>query len=414
MPSTHNHPYQPIRLKDVLVRHGISQTAFGDCIRQPSGRPLSRAAVNILINHGLWPVATPRDAIETAAAALLRERGVSEQDIATAWEPADQDRRNGQPVHFRIGGHRYGPRAPSNATPEDHEEPETHEMLTAEARRHFSLFRDPFQDDVQGADDVYLSADQRYIREAMFTTAKHGGFVAVVGESGAGKTILRKDLIERINREGQAIVLIQPQIIDKTRLTAGMIFHAIIDDLAPGTPVRSSPEAKARQAQKMLTESSRAGNAHVLVIEEAHDLSTPTLKALKRFWELEDGFKRLLSIILIGQPELKLRLDENHNWEAREVIRRCEVAELMPLDRNLEEYLALKFRRVGAELGKVFTGDAFDAMRAKKGPQMRPGGVVARPSQLYPLVVNNLVIRAMNAAAALGAPVVDGDVIRSL
>ena len=74
--------------------------------------------------------------------------------------------------------------------------------------------------------------------------------------------------------------------------------------------MRSSQEAKARQAQKMLAESSRAGNSHVLVIEEAHDLSIQTLKVLKRFWELEDGFKRLLAIILIGQPELKLRLDQ--------------------------------------------------------------------------------------------------------
>ncbi len=413
MPSARNTPYAPIRLKTVMVTHGISQTDFGDQVLQPSGRPVSRVAINRLINHNEWPVTTPRASIEEAAEQLLRERGVPEAVIDTIWEPEDHDRRHPRPIHYLPSGAQHPKTGPRRTTTAD-EEPEIHEMLSTDARRHFNLFRDPFQDDVQGADDVYLSADQRYIREAMFTTAKHGGFVAVVGESGAGKTILRKDLIERINREGQAIVLIQPQVIDKTRMTSSMIFHAIIDDLAPGTPVRSSQEAKARQAQKMLTESSRAGNAHVLIIEEAHDLSVPTLKVLKRFWELEDGFKRLMSIILIGQPELKLRLDERHNYEAREVIRRCEVAELMPLDRNLEAYLAVKLGRVGAEVAKVFTQDAFDAMRAVKGPQMRPGGVVAKPSQLYPLVVNNLVTRAMNAAAALGAPIVDADVIRSL
>ena len=45
------------------------------------------------------------------------------------------------------------------------------------------------------------------------------------------------------------------------------------------------------------------------------------LKFLKRFWELEDGFKKLLSILLIGQPELKNKLDERQHYEAREVIR---------------------------------------------------------------------------------------------
>lgn len=404
MPNLRDVPHRPIRLKTALRVHGIAQEELAARIRQPSGKPLGRVAMNILLNRGVWPVTTPEAEIRTTTESMLRELGVDEEEIAGIWEPEEHDRMHGQPQHYRA--------AP--ITDDEDEQPENREMLTQEARRHFGLFRDPFQDDVQGADDVYLSADQRYIREAMYAAAKHGGFVAVVGESGAGKTVLRKDLIERINREHQAIILIQPQVIDKTRLNAGMIFEAIIDDVSPGTPVRRGQEAKARQAQKMLTESSRAGNTHVLVIEEAHDLSIPTLKVLKRFWELEDGFKRLLSIILIGQPELKLRLDEHHNYEAREVIRRCEVAELLPLDRNLEEYLALKLRRVGAEPAKLFTADAFDAIRAVKGPQLRPGGVVAKASQLYPLVINNLVTRALNAAAALGAPVVDADVVRAL
>ncbi len=38
---------------------------------------------------------------------------------------------------------------------------------------------------------------------------------------------------------------------------------------------------------------SKGGQRHVLIIEEAHDLSVHTLKYLKRFWELEDGFKKL-------------------------------------------------------------------------------------------------------------------------
>jgi type II secretory pathway predicted ATPase ExeA len=178
--------------------------------------------------------------------------------------------------------------------------------------------------------------------------------------------------------------------------------------------MRRTQEGKARQAERLLRESSRAGNSHVLIIEEAHDLNIMTLKTLKRFWELEDGFKRLLAIILIGQPELAMMLDERARPEAREVIRRCEVAVLAPLESHLEEYLGKKFSRVGASLDKIFAPDAFDALRARRGPQMRPGGVVAKPSQLYPLVVNNDVIRAMNRAAQDGEDLVTGDVIRAL
>lgn len=398
-------PYAPIRLKAILRDFGIAQDELARRIPKPDGQPLSRVAVNQLLNHGIWPVTIEADAIRAQARALLAAHGVPEALIADMWEADAADpARHGQPA----------PRRPHLAPVTDDDEPkENREMLSQDARRHFNLFRDPFTDDIQSAEDVYLSADQRYIREAMFSGARHSGFLAVVGESGAGKTVLRKDLIERINRDGLPIVMIQPQVIDKTRLTAGMIFEAIIDDLSPGTPVRRGQEAKARQAQKMLTESSRAGNSHALIIEEAHDLAVPTLKALKRFWELEDGFKRLLAIILIGQPELKLRLDERHNYEAREVIRRCEVAELAPLDRHLEDYLAKKFARVGTSLADLLEPDAFEAMRQLKGPQLR-GNVIAKPSQLYPLVVNNLVVRAMNAAAAIGAPRVTGDVVKAL
>lgn len=396
--------YEPIRLKAVLRDFGIAQDELARRIPQPSGRPLSRVAVNQLLNWGVWPVTTPAALIRNTAEALLRDCAVPEEVIATVWDHESGDpARHGQPF----------PRRHAAPIEQDEESQEIREMLSLNARKHFNLFRDPFQDDIQSADDVYLSADQRYIREAMFSTARHGGFVAVVGESGAGKTVLRKDLIERIAREGQPVICIQPKTIDKSRLNAGMIFEAIIDDLQPGTPVRRGQEAKARQAERILRESSRAGNSHVLIIEEAHDLLIQTLKVLKRFWELEDGFKRLLSIILIGQPELKLRLDERHNYEAREVIRRCEVAELMPLDRHLEEYLVKKFGRVGSDLANVVEADAIDALRAIKGPQMR-GNVVAKPSQLYPLVVNNLVTRALNAAAEIGAPRVTGDVIRAL
>lgn len=88
-------------------------------------------------------------------------------------------------------------------------------------------------------------------------------------------------------------------------------------------PKRSS-EARFRQLHRVLRDSRRTGRSHVLVIEEAHALPIPTLKHLKRFMELEDGFKKLLGIILIGQPELAMKLSEQ-SQEAREVVQRCHV-----------------------------------------------------------------------------------------
>lgn len=329
----------PLQLKATLAEHRVSQEDWARAVTQVGGRahgkPLSPSAGAQIINSNVWPRLTPREHIKSQTEIFLRKLGVPDDRLRALWRMVGE-------------GSRANPAAVSQPGVPYVEV----EMLSPAAKKHFQIFKDPFVDDVQSSDDVFLSAEQRYIREAMYSTARHGGFLAIIGESGSGKTTLRRDLLDRIAREQLPIVAIQPRVIDKGRLTAGLICEAIVRDLSQ-QPLRQTLEGKARQVETILTGSSRAGNAHVLLIEEAHDLTVATLKYLKRFWELEDGFKKLLSIILIGQPEMKQMLDERMNYEAREVIRRCEIAELMPLDNNLEDYLSLKFKRIGKNHGDV-------------------------------------------------------------
>ena len=150
------------------------------------------------------------------------------------------------------------------------------------------------------------------------------------------------------------------------------------------------------------------------MIEEAHDLHIQTLKYLKRFWELEDGFKKLLAIILIGQPEMKGKLDEAKNWEAREVIRRMEVLELSPLGsgKDIAAYLDVKFARLKKERKSVITDEGCEALALKLRRQTRSQQLVY--SIAYPLLVNNWMRRAMNLAAELGSQIVDADIVNSL
>lgn len=394
-------PEMPLRLKAILARINTSYAEFGRAITQTrgycEGRPLSETAVRHMVAHNKWPSLTPRHEIREQTERFLSERGLTPADIEAAFDVVDEE-----PI----------PTPPEPIAPPPPFDPIETEMLSAAARKQFGIFRDPFSDDVQGPDDVFLSPDQRYIREVLLTSARHGGFVAVVGESGSGKSTLRRDLIDRIAREQLPLILIQPRVIDKGAMNARAICHAIIDDIAPGRRVPNTMEAVSRLAEKLLTESSRAGNSHALLIEEAHDLNISTLKFLKRFWELEDGFKRLLSIVLIGQPELKDKLDERRNYDAREVIRRCEVAELLPLDRELESYIGLKFKRIGLDAGALFDPAAYDAMRTR----LTRAGKTPREaiSMVYPLLVNGLVTRALNAAAELGEPRVSADLIKEL
>ena len=293
--------------------------------------------------------------------------------------------------------------------------------LTQAARQAFGLVRDPFNDEIHSADDVFATPDIRYVREAMYQTAAHGGFVAVVGESGAGKSTLREDLADRIQREGRPIMMIEPYVlamedndIKGKTLKAVHIAEAILEAVAPGESPKRSPEARFRQIHRALQESAKAGNKHVLVIEEAHGMPLPTLKHLKRFFELKQGFERLLGIVLIGQTELAQKLSEN-NPAVREVVQRCEVVTLQPLtDGKLEGYLKHKFARAGADIAAVLDDSAIDAISERLNQRQRTQRGVVETSLLYPLAVNNLVSAAINQAAELGFDKVDGDMVRGV
>ena len=419
--------YMPLKLKAVMHRAGLTNAALADSVLQSTGRPISRTAISLLINWGYYPKGTAKDDIRRQVETFLITHGVPAEQLGDIWDPgsANDPLRYQPPVgsHLRAldTNHPYEPPKPRGRkkradtfTDAPDFEPMEIEMLSPAAKRHFKIFRDPFLDDINAAGDVFLSEDQRYVLEAMLQTAKAGGITCVIGESGSGKSTLRKLLQHRIATEGQNIRLIFPQAFDKSKLSTGSICTAIVKDIEPESTVRSSHEALARQVKEVLLRSIGGGFKNLLVIEEAHNLLISTLKYLKTFWEIEppDGFTKVLSILLIAQPEMRIKLDVARHPEAREFINRCEIASLAPLLNNLKGYVAHKLERVGVKAEAIFTDDAFDAIRDRwtsVDPSTR-----AIKNNLYPLIVNNTVTRALNRAAELGLPMVNGDLVKEL
>lgn len=370
-----------LRLKAIAAKAGIRHAELA------RAAAISRPALSLLMNHGALPSRYDFNTVGAAITRFLAGRGVKHP---AQWLSVD-------PV----------------TTHEDLAMLLRKQSLTPQARRHFNLVADPFADPAT-PDDVFLSPDIRYVRESMYQAARHGGFLAVIGESGGGKSTLREELIDRIHREEQAVIVIEPYVLamestDSTgkTLRSQHIAEAIMSRVAPLAKPRSSPEARFNQLHESLRDSSRAGHSHVLIIEEAHCLPTPTLKHLKRFRELKDGLRPLLSVVVIGQPELAVKLSE-HNPELREVVQRIEIVTLAPLGGQLAAYLEHRFKRAGTVLDKVVERGAIDALRSKLTPTRSEG------SLLYPLAVHNALAAAMNRAADLGVPVVTADVVRGV
>jgi type II secretory pathway predicted ATPase ExeA len=439
-------------LAAILKDKGISQREAARALG------LSPASVNLLCRRGAWP---RRDTagVKARVAAWLEQLGVQRSEALAAVNAAAVAALNPPPGKAAVGLSR--PERRGNGTtntprteagidsrpdfaaahgsgakraglqdvgPERHLQKEKNIMirrqtLSPKARRTFAITRDPFSENME-PEDVWLSQGLRFVRETMYSCAAHGGFLAVIGESGSGKSTLRKDLSCRLLRENSPVILIEPYVIGMEDndingkvLKATHIAEAILHTLAPSSKRPRSPETRMRQVHQVLRDSRRAGNRHCLVIEEAHSLNAHTIKHLKRFFELEDGgFTRLLSIILIGQTELRNKLSET-DAIVREVVQRCETVEVHPLAGavDVKGYVAHRCARVGLEAGKLFADAALDLLPALlTGTTPRKGQAAERHSLLYPLAVGNMLTLALNAAAEGGETQVTADVMAAL
>ena len=248
----------------------------------------------------------------------------------------------------------------------------------------FGLRRNPFLNDVEEEADVFQHKGLETVAQAIRDAIHERGFLAVVGESGAGKTTIW-DGIESEFLHDESLIICRPKLKDKEQLSPEHLCRALIYGLlGEDCKIKGNAEDRGRQLSAALRDL-RMGvedRKAVLVVDDAHFASTTVLRQLKTFYEEKIGRYRLLTIVLVGLPELKQKL-------ARfpEIGNRIRLVNVPPVP--VEAYLRHKLTRVGSSVDKIFDPAGLSAFierfREKRKAAMG-----------HPLIINRTCIWAMS------------------
>ncbi len=149
------------------------------------------------------------------------------------------------------------------------------------------------------------------------------GVLKVTGEVGTGKTMLCRVLMEQLPPNMQLVYLPNPV------LNGAELQRAVAAEL--GIEVRDSATLVNDIQQRLLTICAEKCST-VLIVDEAQSLSDDALETLRLFGNLETADKKLLQLVLFGQPELDERLNSHQLRQLRQRITFS--ASLRPLKMN--------------------------------------------------------------------------------
>jgi len=169
---------------------------------------------------------------------------------------------------------------------------------------HFRLRKEPFS---IAPDPRFLFMSEQH-REALahllYGIRAGGGFVLLTGEIGAGKTTVCRCFLEQVPRGCRVAYVFNPM------LTSIELLQTICQEFRVGLPPGATHSVKAHvdALNDFLLDVHARGGSAVLVVDEAQNLAPELLEQLRLLTNLETDERKLLQIILIGQPELRQML----------------------------------------------------------------------------------------------------------
>jgi len=258
----------------------------------------------------------------------------------------------------------------------------------------FGLKHEPFS---IAPDPRYLYMSERH-REALahllYGLGSGGGFVLLTGEIGAGKTTVCRCFLEQIPKRCNVAYIFNPKLtVEELLRTICDEFHVPYQHLGDGVPTIKD---YVDPLNEYLLKTHAVGQNNILIVDEAQNLSADVLEQLRLLTNLETNERKLLQIVLIGQPELRdLLASPRLEQLAQRVVARYHLDALS--ERETAHYVRHRLGVAGLTTALPFERAALDRIH--------------RLSRGVPRRINLLCDRAMLGAYAQGQNQVDRKIV---
>ena len=254
---------------------------------------------------------------------------------------------------------------------------------------HFGLHELPFSITPDTSFYFACSSHQEALNTLLVAVRSGEGFIKVTGEVGTGKTLLCRKFLNALDKEDIVTAYIPNPYVGPMTLLLG-----VADELGIEYPERLNQHQLLKALTRYLLEVHGNGKRVVVCLDEAQALPIETLEAVRLLSNLETERRKLLQVVLFGQPELNRKLN---NPAIRQLKQRITFScALVPLGFvDVEYYLAHRLNVAGYRGPRLFTDAAIRRLH--------------RVSLGIPRVINILAHKAM--LAAYGEGVLQADVL---
>jgi len=192
-----------------------------------------------------------------------------------------------------------------------------------------------------------------------YAIAENKGFVVVTGEIGSGKTTLINYLLYNLQLD------IQIGLINNTNIAPSQFLRMICREFE--IEVNGKDKVEAMDAfQDFLLRKYSEKNRVLLIVDEAQNLSPKTMEEIRMLSNLEAEKDHLIQMILVGQPELKYKLQRKDMQQfAQRVTVHCHLDGLS--QNEVGEYIRHRLKVGEAENLDLFDNEAIDAIYENSG-----------------------------------------------